>query len=506
MSPASAARATILLVDDTPLNLILLGNALEEDYDLRIATSGEEALRIAPGLQPDLVLLDIMMPGIDGLETCRQMKARPELVHTPVIFVTALGEQEFEATGLDYLTKPINVELARQRIRNLLDRENLRKQVEAHRDQLEQLVAERTVQLRASEAMYRGLVEQSVVGVYKFKDGRFTYLNPGLVRMLGYDSLKSLIEQASLENTIAPEDRARIAQWIEDGSGQRSLSFNVLHRDGTQRVLETHERVIEEGEERTLLGIAIDITERRRSEQAQAAALAAAEHLAALKSEFVNNVSHELRTPLNAVLGFAEVGLGTQDISRAHRFFRLIRESGMQLLDITGGMLDFSAAEEGELLIEPAPFDPVDVLGAVAGRFRLLAEAKGLVFTCAGLPGESMPRLGDGKRLAQLVGLLLDNAIKFTPKGDVSLALDFSAGSLGITIADTGIGMTPEQVTRAFDAFHQADGSRTRQFGGLGLGLALAKYLVDQMRGEIRVDSAPGEGTRFSIVLPMPSA
>ncbi|MFM7786147.1 MAG: ATP-binding protein, partial [Gammaproteobacteria bacterium] len=446
-----------------------------------------------------------------GLETCRQMKARPELLHTPVIFVTALGEQEFEATGLalgasDYLTKPINVELARQRIRNLLDREQLRRQVEAHRDDLEQLVAERTAQLRASEAMYRGLVEQSVVGVYKVRDGRLTYLNPGLIRMLGYESLQALTEHATLENNIAPQDRERIAHWMADGSGQRSLSFSVVRQDGTQRVLETHERVIEDGAQRTLLGIAIDITERRRSEEAQAAALAAAEHLAALKSEFVNNVSHELRTPLNAVLGFAEVGLGTQDISRAHRFFRLIRESGTQLLDITGGMLDFSAAEEGKLLIEPTPFNPADVLGGVATRFRLLCEAKGLAFACTGLPEESTLRLGDGKRLAQLLSLLLDNALKFTPKGSITLDLDFDEAALRIGVADTGIGMTSEQVTRAFDAFHQADGSRTRQFGGLGLGLALVKYLVDQMRGEIRVASTPGEGTRFRIELPLPRA
>jgi signal transduction histidine kinase len=158
------ARARLLVIDDTPANLLTLGRALTGDFDLQIATSGAMGLALAMENPPDLILLDIMMPEMDGYETCRHLKAIPQLRNIPVIFVTALAEAEAESAGLalgaaDYLTKPINVAIARQRILNLLDREQLRREVEAQRDHLEELVAARTAALsiakEAAEAANR---------------------------------------------------------------------------------------------------------------------------------------------------------------------------------------------------------------------------------------------------------------------------------------------------------------------------------------------------------------
>ncbi len=149
-------RPKILAIDDTPANLLTLGRALANDFDLQIATSGSMGLALATENPPDLVLLDIMMPEMDGYETCRRFKANPQLQNIPVIFVTALAETEAESAGLmlgavDYLTKPINVAIARQRILNLLDREQLRQEVESQRDHLEDLVAARTEALSVAK-------------------------------------------------------------------------------------------------------------------------------------------------------------------------------------------------------------------------------------------------------------------------------------------------------------------------------------------------------------------
>lgn len=501
-------RPRILLIDDTPVNLILLGNALEEDYDLRIATSGEEGLRLAAEVMPDLILLDIMMPGIDGLETCRILKADPALKQIPVIFITALGEPEFESTGLtlgasDYLSKPINVELARQRIHNLLDREQLRKEVEAHRDRLEVLVAQRTEQLAASEALYRGLVEQSVVGVYQVQGETFAYVNPGLSRMLGYASPAEMVAKANPLLIIPEPEREQLRVWTGGNDPVRRIQCPVVCQDGSVIEIESHETLLDTPAGRTVLGICVDVTERKRAEEAQAMALRAAEHLAELKSQFVNNVSHELKTPLNAVLGFSEVGLATQDITRAHRFFGLIRDAGNRLLEISGSMLDFAQAEAGKLVVDTAPFDLAETLAAVTSRWQPAAESKGLRFLApTGLPVPCVA-YGDARRVSQLLGLLLDNALKFTTAGSVGLSCELAGNEYRLSISDTGIGMQPEQVQQAFNPFHQADGSRTRQFGGLGLGLALAKYLVDRMRGDISIESRAGEGTTFRIRLPI---
>jgi signal transduction histidine kinase len=206
------------------------------------------------------------------------------------------------------------------------------------------------------------------------------------------------------------------------------------------------------------------------------------------------------------VLGFSEVGLATQDITRAHRFFSLIRDAGNRLLEISGSMLDFAQAEAGKLAIDSAPFDLSAALAGVTSRWQVTAESRGLSFHApAPLPTPSIA-YGDARRITQLLGLLLDNAVKFTVEGSVSLDCALSDEECRFTISDTGIGMQPEQVQQAFNPFHQADGSRTRQFGGLGLGLALAKYLVDRMRGEISLESTPGAGSIFRIRLPIGAA
>jgi signal transduction histidine kinase len=157
----TGTQTTILAIDDTPANLLTLGAALEADFDLRIATSGTAGLTLATEIMPRLILLDIMMPDMDGYETCRRIKADPLLRNIPVVFVTAASEHSAENTGLalgaaDFITKPINVEVARQRICNLIEREQLRMEVEVRRDQLELLVQARTeglsIALEATEA------------------------------------------------------------------------------------------------------------------------------------------------------------------------------------------------------------------------------------------------------------------------------------------------------------------------------------------------------------------
>ncbi|MBL8481710.1 MAG: response regulator, partial [Rhodocyclaceae bacterium] len=149
-------KPTILAIDDTPINLRTLGAALSGTYDLQFATSGPQGLALAAESPPDLILLDVMMPGMDGYAVCRRLRAEERLRQVPVIFITALAETQAEAEGLelgaaDYLTKPINVSLAQLRIRNVLEREALRKEVERHRDQLEDQVKERTLALSVAK-------------------------------------------------------------------------------------------------------------------------------------------------------------------------------------------------------------------------------------------------------------------------------------------------------------------------------------------------------------------
>jgi signal transduction histidine kinase/CheY-like chemotaxis protein len=246
-----------------------------------------------------------------------------------------------------------------------------------------------------------------------------------------------------------------------------------------------------------------DIYERKRSEELQQAARLEAERLARLRSEFVANMSHEIRTPLNGVLGLAQIGY-RNNVGRAQVLdtFARILDSGKLLLGIINDVLDFSKIEAGKLVVEKAPVDLGHLIDEVSWMQSERASAKGVTLRiekAASLPASC---LGDSVRLTQILSNLLSNAVKFTEKGQVILTVGSEDGQLRFTVADSGIGMSPEQLGRVFAPFEQADSSTTRKFGGTGLGLAITKRLVDLMEGTIRVESNPGSGTTFEVSLP----
>jgi len=236
-------RPRILAIDDTPANLLTLGAALAKDFDLQTATSGPMGLALAMESPPDLILLDVMMPDVDGFETCRRLKAEPTLKDVPVIFVTASNEVASEMKGLalgaaDYITKPIHIGIARQRIRNLLDRERLRKEVEAQRDLLEERIAERKraqSELQQSEARFRGIVDYSPIGMAIVSlDGRFVQVNRALCRIVGYaqHELEGLTFQ---EITYADDlalDLENVARLLSGELRWYEMEKRYLRKDG----------------------------------------------------------------------------------------------------------------------------------------------------------------------------------------------------------------------------------------------------------------------------------
>ncbi|TFW13470.1 PAS domain-containing sensor histidine kinase [Duganella callida] len=246
---------------------------------------------------------------------------------------------------------------------------------------------------------------------------------------------------------------------------------------------------------------AMNITDRKNSEQRAEAASRA-------KSEFVANMSHEIRTPMNAVLGVAYLLANTPLSAAQQEYVDMIRSSGQVLLGILNDVLDFSKIEAGRMELAPLAFRPREVLDAVAGVMSLQANARGIGLTI--LADDDVPRalFGDAMRLQQILLNLVGNAIKFTEHGGVTLrVVSVTAGRgegarLRFSVTDTGIGMNPEQQSRLFSAFNQADASTTRRFGGTGLGLAICRRLTELMGGEISVRSAPGAGSEFAVTLP----
>jgi len=396
---------------------------------------------------------------------------------------------------------------------DVTDKRNQAEELERYRHHLEEEIALRTEELRSAEGRFGMILDTTADGLMGADtEGLITFVNPAACRILGYEKEEllgakghELFHHSRADGAPYPIEDCPVVQSIRSGQEVRQFRDTYWRKNGTPVVVTNASHpMVHNGK---VVGAVISFTDISgiiAAEVAREEALREAERLANVRREFLANMSHEIRTPLNAILGLAHIGRRESAGRKAQGNFQRIIDAGHTLLGLVNDVLDFSKIEAGHMKVEQVPV----LLGGVIDRSLLLisgkAFEKGQVLLVEEDPALPQAVLGDPLRLAQVIGNLLSNAVKFTPGGGkVRLAVSCQGEQLEILVEDSGIGMAEGVVARLFRPFEQADGSTTRNFGGTGLGLSITRSLVEIMGGTIRVDSKPGQGSRFTVTLPL---
>jgi len=578
-------RINILLVDDSLTNLLALDAILQApDRNLVRVSSGDDALRYLLNHEVAVILLDVYMPSIDGLQTAELIRSRERSKDTPIIFLTADSSgnrhlsRGYSLGAVDYIVKPVEPEILRSKVAvfvELFKKTNeIKRQAELLHEknlQLEdanlarlnmlidlgqQLAAERDPArvLEKFCASAREIVgaQHTVVGMFGTDNKTPEYLFQSNAKDPGVPALKApqvsdrvlnilLTNKRPLRLNESDEllpDEALVSEGVQSFLGAPILSstkgrgwiylINKLAADGfsesDERLAETlatqaavayeNARLYEDAQSNAM-ELQQEVAERKQAEEERArllireqAARAEAEEANRTKDEFLSTLSHELRTPLTAILGWSRLArTGDFDQNLIERAFETIERNARSQSQLIDDLLDVSRIITGKLVIDFQPVVLEQVIEAVLESVRPSFEAKGVEFQTAFDAGQNLVS-GDANRLQQVFWNLFTNAVKFTPQeGRVLVTVKQRGGYLEVSVGDTGVGIAPEFLPYIFDRFRQADGSTTRRHGGLGLGLAIVRHLVELHQGAIKVESAgKDQGTTFLINLPLVAA
>lgn len=376
------------------------------------------------------------------------------------------------------------------------------------------LTERQKTELAAAEDQFRQILASTSEGIIKVRaDGSIALANPAGAIMLGYlpedmagKSIEIFLHSPHGDAEQHPLQESPIFRTANDGQLRKISRETLWRRDCSSFPVEYCVTPLRQDGQ--LIGAVVsfhDIAERERNERALQEAKELAEAASRAKADFLANMSHEIRTPMNAIIGMTDLALKTDPNPRQYGYLSKIQQAGRHLLEIINNILDFSKYESGKMALDVTNVTLSKVLESVCSMVSEKASAKNLelIFDIDDdVPNEMV---GDPLRLGQILINYVNNAVKFTERGEVSVAVrclddDETTVTLRFDVRDSGIGLSEEQKSRLFQCFEQGDTSISREYGGTGLGLVIAKRLAEMMGGSVGVDSALGQGSTFWFV------
>ncbi|MBV9859399.1 MAG: response regulator [Alphaproteobacteria bacterium] len=498
MSRTKRTRPLVLIVDDDQMQRFLCAEVLSQaGFDTAEADDGVAALAMVPRLVPDLVLLDVMMPRMNGFDTCRALRDTVLGAATVIVMVTGQHdvesvEKSYDVGATDFITKPINWPLLVHRLRYVLRADEILKNF---------VRSER----RLAEA-------QRIAGLGHFEwdsGEREVKCSPEILRIFELPQIIPAVPMRALLRCIPDKDRRRIFRSLRHmgAGGYIDLDHSIVTASGQERTLSLRAEVISAVSGLVSIhGAYQDISERERAKRQLAAARDEAHTASAAKTAFLGAISHEMRTPLNAVIGFSELiaqqAFGPIGNEKYVDFAEQVLAGGRGMLAIVDEVLTMAQLEAGRYEFS---WEEIELSAAIENavmKYAATNEARSARAVTVSAPHPVVVR-GDARAIQQMLFELLSNAGKFS-EAQTEIRVELSCDASGrarLTVADRGIGMSADVITAAVKPFHQVDNRLSRKYGGLGLGLSIVKKLIEHHGGEIEIVSTPMQGTRVALLL-----
>jgi PAS domain S-box-containing protein len=494
----------ILVVDDnSPLRYALGRTLRQHRFDVIEAADGASALELAANAQPDLILLHVNLPDLNGFDVARGLKQGERTKGIPILQVSASFVQmehrmEGNAPGADaYLVEPVEPGELVANIRALLR------------------MRDAEAGLQRTTAMLAAVVDASPLAIVVFDPAhQIRAWNPAAERLFGY-SAGEMIGRAADGSPLASVAGAGVTATLARGESITALEVITSRKDGTEIDLSIFAAPLGPFGSSGSVALVEDVSMRKRYERERAGLLARerdarreAEAASRLKDEFLATLSHELRTPLNAIMGWASIlRKSALDDEGRTRAVEVIERNARSQQQLVNDILEVSRIIRGQLRLEMSTIDLVEAVRAAVESVRPSVAAKHQAMV-ADYPSSPVLVSADRERLQQVFWNVLSNATKYTPRdGSIQVSITPDTTEVAVVVRDNGIGIAPNVLPHIFERFRQGDATTTREYGGLGLGLAIVRHLIEAHGGAVRADSeGVGQGSAFTVVLPLASA